>query len=367
MYVTGDASTFSTPFDLSSIPIVTRAEADAQDRTNKLRSSTALPTLKPPTTGPAAASAPGVASVPDHATITTQAQTQKYAVQLASVPELKPYGPLLKSSKVVELTESEQEYVVTAVKHIFKNHVVLQYNIKNTLPDTVLEGVSVLCQPSAPEDEDEEGTGTARLEEDFIIPAPSLRATDEAPGVVYVTFRRIEVSNPDDMEEEAADFGYALATFTNNLKFISKEIDPTTGEPEEPGYPDEYSIEDLELHISDYLVPSFASSFNNLWEQIGAAGEEAIETYKLSGVKSIQEACESIPVQLGLQALEGSDLVVQPNAATHVLKLLGKTIGGGRVVAQVKMAYSSKSGLAVKCTVRSEEEGVAARVAEGIV
>lgn len=365
MYVTGDPSTFSTPFDLSSIPIVTRAEADAQDRNNKLRSSSALPTLKPPTTGPSPSSAPGIASVSDHATTSAAAQTQKYAVQLATVPELKPYGALLKSSKEVPLTESEQEYVVTAVRHIFKNHLVLQFNIRNTLPEVLLENVTVLCQPSLPEGE-EEDAGEPRLEEEFIIPAPALRATDEAPGVVYVAFKRSEASEPEDPEAEASDFGYAIATFSNTLKFTMKEIDPTTGEPEDTGYEDEYSVEDLELQISDYLVPSFASSYQNLWEQIGAAGEEASETYKLSAVKGIQEACETIPAQLGLQPLEGSDLVVTQNAATHVLKLFGKTIGGGRVVATVKMAYSTKSGMAVKITCRSEEEGVATRVAGAI-
>lgn len=365
MYVTGDPTTFSNPFDMSSIPIVTRAEADAQERNNKLRSSSAIPTLKPPATGPSPSSAPGIASISDHATTSAAAQTQKYAVQLASVPELKPYGPLVKSSKEIELTESEQEYVVTVVKHIFKDHLVLQFNIKNTLPDTILENVTVLCQPSTPEGEDEDA-GAPHLEEDFIIPAPALKATDEAPGFVYVSFKRGESSEPEDPEAEASDFGYTLATFSNILKFTTKEIDPTTGEAEDTGYEDEYSVEDLELHISDYLIPSFASSFQNLWEQIGAAGEEASETYKLSGVKNVQEACETIPAQLGMQALEGSDLVVTQNAATHVLKLFGKTIGGGRVVAMVKMAYSIKTGMAVKVTCRSEEEGVAARVAGGI-
>lgn len=50
------------------------------------------------------------------------------------------------------------------------------------------------------------------------------------------------------------------------------------------------------------------------------------------------------------------------NQTTHTLKLLGKTINGGRVVANVRMAYSSKSGVTTKITVRSEEDGVAALV-----
>ena len=63
---------------------------------------------------------------------------------------------------------------------------------------------------------------------------------------------------------------------------------------------------------------------------------------------------------MSLQPLEGTDVPVNPT--THTLKLLGKTVNGGRVVATVRMAFSSKSGVTTKVTVRSEEEGVAALV-----
>jgi len=49
-----------------------------------------------------------------------------YAEQLASIPEFSGLGPLFKSCEPVELTESETEYVVHCVKHVFKEHVVLQ-------------------------------------------------------------------------------------------------------------------------------------------------------------------------------------------------------------------------------------------------
>ena len=56
------------------------------------------------------------------------AETQsKYAQQLAEVPELSSYGPVLHTSaKVSQLTESETEYQVSCVKHFFKEHVVFQ-------------------------------------------------------------------------------------------------------------------------------------------------------------------------------------------------------------------------------------------------
>ncbi|PUU80135.1 adaptin N terminal region-domain-containing protein [Tuber borchii] len=341
MYVTGDQSTFDTPFDISSIPIVTRAEADAEDRSLKLRSTT-MPTLRAPTTpgAPRPSASPSTAE----AATSTAAAAQRYAQQLATVPELKPYGPLLKSSRDVELTEAETEYVVTAIKHIFKDHLVLQFNVKNTLTDTILEDVSMVATPADPEDE-EQALG---LEEDFIIPVPKL-ATQEV-GTIYVSFKRT-----------GEEPNYAITTFANVLKFTSKEIDPSTGEPEDQGFEDEYQVEDLELTGGDYVIPSFAGSFGNVWEQVGAAGSEVTETFSLgTGVKGIQEACEALAQSLSLQPLEGSDVVA--NTATHNLKLFGKTISGGRVVAQIKMAYSSKTGVALKITARAEEEGVAEMV-----
>lgn len=258
MYVTADdKSTFETPFDISSVPVVSREQADAEDRTKKL--TTATPTLKAPKTGPTKTPAAGA-----DAGAAALAAAQKYEQQLLQIPEMKPYGKLLKSSSVVELTEPETEYVVTAIKHVFKEHIVFQYEVKNTIPDTVLEDVSVVATPA------EEG----ELEEDFIIPAAKL-ATDE-PGTIYVSFRKTN-----------GETTFPASSFTNVLKFTTKEIDPTTGEPEESGYDDEYQVEDLELTGADYVVPAFAGNFNHIWEQVGASGEEADETLQLSGVKSI--------------------------------------------------------------------------------
>lgn len=50
------------------------------------------------------------------------------------------------------------------------------------------------------------------------------------------------------------------------------------------------------------------------------------------------------------------------NTTTHTLKLFGKTVAGGKVVANIRMAYSTKSGVTSKIVVRSEEDGVAALV-----
>ena len=47
--------------------------------------------------------------------------------QLAAIPQFSKLGPLFRSSpKPVELTESETEYVVNCVKHVFNDHIVFQ-------------------------------------------------------------------------------------------------------------------------------------------------------------------------------------------------------------------------------------------------
>jgi coatomer protein complex subunit gamma len=337
-YVNGSsASAFAEPFSFANVPVVTREQSLAEDRTKKL--TTATPTLKAPSVGTKKTEAGAAAA---DAAKDAASASQKYAKQLAAIPELAEFGPLLKSSAVAELTESETEYVVTAVKHIYKEHVVLQFDVKNTLSDYVLSDVSVVCTASAANEEEEESP----LEDEFFIPIPLLRG-DET-GTVYVSFLR-----PAD--------SFAAATFTNVLKFTQSEIDPSTGEPEEGGYPDDWQMDELELGGSDYVLPAFAGSFDNIWNGLAEAGaDEAEETLQLSAAKGLQDAVELLVKQLGMQPLEGSEVVVTPS--THALKLYGKSVLGGKVAGSVRMAYSAKSGVTVKIEVRTEEEGLAALV-----
>ena len=132
------------------------------------------------------------------------------------------------------------------------------------MPDTVLEQVSVIMQPQA----------DSGLTEDFIIPIPSLTQAT-SPGIVYVSFTR-------DSPEE-----YPVASFQCVLKFVSKEVDPASGEPEEEGYEDEYQLEEVELASGgDYIIPSYVS-FSSEWDRL-RGGATATETFALSAMESIK-------------------------------------------------------------------------------
>jgi coatomer protein complex subunit gamma len=141
-------------------------------------------------------------------------------------------------------------------------HSYLQFNVSNTVPDTVLEQVSIITQPS-------EDSG---LTEDFIMPVPSITSAT-SPGIVYVSFTR-------DAPET-----FAMGSFQCTMKFVSKEVDPSTGDPEEEGFEDEYNLEELELAAADYIVPSYAS-FQAEWDK--PTGVSVTETFSLSAMESIK-------------------------------------------------------------------------------
>jgi coatomer protein complex subunit gamma len=112
------------------------------------------------------------------------------------------------------------------------------------------------------------------LTEDFIIPLPSLSAAT-SPGIIYVSLTRDSPQN------------YAIASFQCSLKFVSKELDPSTGEPEADGYEDEYQLEEVELSAgSDYIIPSYAS-FSSEWDRL-RSGATAMDTFALSSLESIK-------------------------------------------------------------------------------
>lgn len=166
------------PFDLSSVPKISRQEE--QERGAQEQSAVAQSlgggSISPPTSS----SNGGAGSRPSATAAPSLDQQAVYAQRLAEVPEFASFGPLFKSSaKPVELTEAETEYVVSCVKHVFAHHVVFQFNIRNTINDTVLEDVNVLMTAESDD---------VSLVEVAIIPAPQLAY--DVPGVAFVAFER---------------------------------------------------------------------------------------------------------------------------------------------------------------------------------
>ncbi|XP_015762812.1 PREDICTED: coatomer subunit gamma-2-like [Acropora digitifera] len=305
-----DAS-HSAPFDLKTVPLATTPMQDQVVKPGK-------PAIETPSV-PTKAAAPVVATRQD-----------VYAEQLAAIPQFATLGPLFRSSpKPVELTESETEYVVNCVKHVFNDHIVFQFDCTNTLNDQILENVKVEMEPAE-----------ADFEVVCYVPRPSLAYN--APGTTYTL-----VKLPDDASS-------VTCTFTNTLKFVVKDCDPNTGEPDDEGYEDEYVLEDVDVLVADHVSRVHKTNFLASWEEIGDEFEMQ-DTYALTQMSSLEEAVKQIIDYLGMQPCERSDRV-NPDKNSHALLLAGVFRGGHDVLVRTRLAFDQ--GVTMNITVRSDDAGV---------
>ncbi|KAJ6927197.1 coatomer subunit gamma [Populus alba x Populus x berolinensis] len=296
------------PFDIHSVP----KEVKSQPLVEK----------KAPGKKPAGLGAPPVGP---------PSTVDAYERLLSSIPEFSNFGKLFKSSAPVELTEAETEYAVNVVKHIFDRHVVFQYNCTNTIPEQLLENVSVIVDASEADDFAE------------VASKPLRSLPYDTPGQTFVAFEK-----PEGIT--------AVGKFTNMLRFIVKEVDPSTGEAEEDGVEDEYQLEDLEIVAADFMMKVGVSNFRNAWESMGEDFER-VDEYGLGPRESLAEAVSAVINLLGMQPCEGTE-VVATNSRSHTCLLSGVSLGNVKVLVRLQFGIEGSRDVAMKLSVRSEDEAI---------
>ncbi|MCO5558657.1 hypothetical protein L7F22_012243 [Adiantum nelumboides] len=259
-----------------------------------------------------------------------------YEKLLSSIPEFSSFGKLFKSSIPVELTE-ETEYEVNVVKHIYPGHIVFQYNCTNTIPEQLLQNVSILVENV----EGDEFTGVVSK------PLPSLPYN--SPGQAFVAFEK-----PEGV--------YSVGKFANTMRFIVKEVDKDTGEVEDEGVEDDYQLEDLEVVPSDYFLKKAVPNFKNAWEGLSAEFER-IDEYGLGVKDSLNEAVQAVIEILGLQPCEGTE-VVPANARSHTCLLAGQFVGDISVLVRLAFGIDPQKQVAMKLAARSEDQYVSDAIHE---
>lgn len=260
-----------------------------------------------------------------------------YERLLSSIPEFANFGKLFKSSVPVELTEAETEYAVNVVKHIFDHHVVFQYNCTNTIPEQLLENVTVIVDASEAEEFSEVG----------VKPLKSLPY--DTPAQTFVAFER-----PEGIP--------AVGKFSNTLRFTVKEVDTSTGEAEDDGVEDEYQLEDFEVVAADYILKVGVSNFRNAWESMDP-DTERIDEYGLGPRESLVEAVNAVISLLGMQPCEGTEAVPN-NSRSHTCLLSGVYIGNVKVLVRLSFGIDGSKEVAMKLAVRSDDVNVSEAVHE---
>ena len=265
------------------------------------------------------------------------------AAVVYAIPELASLGRAFRSSAPVMLTESETEYVVQCTKHIFQNHIVLQFSVQNTIEDQRLDNVTVLIDDSESE----------------VFSASGEIATE---GIRYG-----ESKNCFTVLERNADAPLASSTFTCELRFTVVQVDPATGEEEGDTFEEEYPLEDLEISTSDFMAKVTVPDFRKAWETAGNANE-VLEKYALQ-FKKMEDAVSAVVDFLGMQPCDGTGSIKATAAGKpHMLHLSGVFVSGQQVLARAQIAMQGDNGAGVilKIAVRSDDETVSRMVADCI-
>lgn len=112
------------------------------------------------------------------------------AERLAQIPGIQSLGPLYRSSAPIQLTESETDYTVQLIKHVYARHLVFQFDCVNTLADQLLENVRIeLLLPDS---------GGFVLK--GVIPCPRLAYNEATPASTYVV-----VEFPGDIQSTVGE------------------------------------------------------------------------------------------------------------------------------------------------------------------
>jgi len=278
------------------------------------------------------------------------------AEHLYKIPELAALGRAFRSSAETSLTETEMEYVVSVVKHVFVGHVVLQFNVLNTLDDQQLRDVTVDVDLS-----DCEGY---RLES--VVPAPLARYGEQVRCFVSLAV--------EETDGDKEDVGFELpgaASLPCELHFKMVQVDPTSGEPDNKaskGFDEEYPLEVVELTPSDFMAKIPSGDFRRCWDSMGTDGE-VLEKFALQ-FKKLEDAVQAVLDFLGMQPMDGTAVVAPADTAgpkkPHTLHLSGLFMGSMPVHVRAQLQMDDASGVVLKMAVRSPSKPVSQLVAECI-
>mmetsp|Transcript_7106 Transcript_7106/g.10182 ORF Transcript_7106/g.10182 Transcript_7106/m.10182 type:complete len:958 (-) Transcript_7106:212-3085(-) len=261
------------------------------------------------------------------------------AAAVYGIPELASLGRVFRSTTPTEMTESETEYVVTCIKHVYEQHIVLQFDIQNTIDDQRLENVTVAL----------ESDGSV-FEVTGEIAADSI-----AYGEKKTSF--------SVLERDSNAEGFDTESFTCTLHFSVIQVNPSTGEDDSDAFEEEYPLEDLRISTGDYVAKVSVSDFRKSWEGLGSTNE-VLEKYALQ-FKTTEEGLAAVLEYIGLQPCDGTGVVKETTGKPHMLHASGVFIGGKNILVRAQIGVQS-GGVVLKIAVRSDDSQVSRLIADCI-
>lgn len=235
-------------------------------------------------------------------------------------------GDRLKSGSVQVLTDDDMEYAVKARVHVYKQHLVLQYEVTNNY-DLELERVSIA------------NSDDGELEE-------QLQLIEELPVVSLPPSQTGTYLSVYSREGPTAGF------FTSEMRYTAD------------GDEDEYALGDVKIVPSVFVSPDptlAVSQFDEKWDENEEIEETA--TKVLDEVTSVRDAASFVEERCGVVLLSEYP---ESDAQRATLLYGGTYEKEAPVLAKAQIVNSTRQGIVVKFTVRSADEQLAYAVMHGI-
>ena len=244
------------------------------------------------------------------------------------IPDLASFGRVFRSCPSIPLTESETEYVVYCVRHILDEHVILQFQIQNTIEDQRLDNATVDVIP-------EDGSAYEVIGD---IPADGIRYGETKDSFVIL---------------KRHGFSELSSSFHCSMTFCVVHL--VEGEETGESYEEEYSLEEVSLSTFDFIAKVDIPDFRMAWERLGVDNE--IKERFLLSFKTLNEATLAILELLGMQVCDNTDTLTS-NGKPQVLHLSGVYLGGKLVLVRARLSSvkDESPGILLQIAIRSEDK-----------
>mmetsp|Transcript_96456 Transcript_96456/g.241880 ORF Transcript_96456/g.241880 Transcript_96456/m.241880 type:complete len:923 (-) Transcript_96456:138-2906(-) len=290
---------------------------------------------KPAGPGGAAAAAAAVQKEAENKA-TASAELSRVLAEILPGTEL---GPVQHTCKPKFITETEAEYTVQVIKHMFKEHVVLEMYVSNTVSGITLESVEARL------------TG---LEPAWsMIGASAINKLEyNQQGSAYVVLAKLG-------GEDAA--GAVTGNFGATLKFIVKE------EGDDLGFEDDYPVEAVTITSGDYMFPRALpqGQFKSVWEQLSAQGVESQQKLVLN-YRSLEAAVDGVISTLNMEACDKTGKV-EAGVRGHTLLLSGTFVGGNSCLVKALVGMDPTHGCVAKLSCRAKNPAVCEVVSRALM
>eukprot|EP00437_Effrenium_voratum_P041885 CAMPEP_0181477176 /NCGR_PEP_ID=MMETSP1110-20121109/42084_1 /TAXON_ID=174948 /ORGANISM="Symbiodinium sp., Strain CCMP421" /LENGTH=918 /DNA_ID=CAMNT_0023602475 /DNA_START=89 /DNA_END=2845 /DNA_ORIENTATION=- len=311
--------------DFSSLP-----NEEAYAATAKAKAALEPPPKKVPGGGGPAPKAQ--ASAPQEEQRASSAELNKVLAELGG----DQLGPLQHTCKPKPLTESEAEYTVQVIKHMFARHLVLEMYVSNTVPGITLEEVTVNLTGLEPNWSEVGASAINKLEYGQNGSAHVLLQKNASEGVV------------------CGSLGAAL-------RFIVKE------EGDDLGYEDDYPVENVVIGTGDYMFPRSLQQgqFRSVWEQLTAQGTEVTQKLALN-FRSLETGVDWIIATLNMQPCDNTGKVEQGGRG-HTVLLSGTFLGGQTCLVKALVGMDEQRGCVAKVSARAKSQDVCQAVVNALM